>query len=208
MGEEHSFNVNYLSIEGLTQLPEEIKTRTLYSLIIFTSRELTMLDKLPSTRNLLLLIWVGVIVLISIALYMQYVMELIPCALCMTQRVFVIAVGIVALLAWLLQPQARGVRVYSVIGMIMAIIGGAFSSRHIWLQSLPEDLAPACGPSLSYLLETVPFFEALRVLLQGDGNCAESVWSFLGLTIPGWTLVAFIGLFLTNIVVFYKSLQR
>ncbi|MGH1487192.1 MAG: disulfide bond formation protein B [Cellvibrionaceae bacterium] len=200
--------MNYLSIEGLTQLPEEIKTRTLYSLIIFTSRELTMLDKLPSTRNLLLLIWVGVIVLISIALYMQYVMELIPCALCMTQRVFVIAVGIVALLAWLLQPQARGVRVYSVIGMIMAIIGGAFSSRHIWLQSLPEDLAPACGPSLSYLLETVPFFEALRVLLQGDGNCAESVWSFLGLTIPGWTLVAFIGLFLTNIVVFYKSLQR
>ena len=167
-----------------------------------------MLNKLTSTRNLLLLIWVGVIVLIGIALYMQYVMELIPCALCMTQRVFVIAVGVVALLAWLLQPQARGLKVYSLIGMIMAVIGGIFSSRHIWLQSLPEDLAPACGPSLSYLLDAVPFFEALRVLLQGDGNCAESVWSLLGLTIPGWTLVAFIGLFLTNALIFYKSLQR
>jgi disulfide bond formation protein DsbB len=172
------------------------------------TRDHSMLHKLPSTRHMLLLIWIGVIVLISVALYMQYVMELIPCALCMTQRVFVIAVGVVALLAWLHQPSAKGLRIYASIGMLMAIIGGAFSSRHIWLQSLPEDLAPACGPSLSYLMETVPFLEALKVLLQGDGNCAESVWSFLGLTIPGWTLVAFIGLFLTNVAIFYKSLRQ
>ena len=80
--------------------------------------------------------------------------------------------------------------------------------RHIWLQSLPEDLVPACGPSLSYLLDTVPFFEAISVLLQGDGNCAESVWSFLGLTIPGWTLVAFIGLLLTNAYLIIRPSAR
>jgi disulfide bond formation protein DsbB len=113
----------------------------------------------------------------------------------MTQRVFIIAIGITGLLGWIHNPQNKGLRIYSIVGMAMAVIGSAFSSRHIWLQSLPEDLAPACGPSLSYLIETVPFIEALTVLLQGDGNCAESVWSFLGLTIPGWTLVAFIGLF-------------
>ncbi len=143
-------------------------------------------------RYAYLTIWLGCILLIAIALYMQYQMELIPCALCMTQRVFIIAVGIVALLAWLHRSYSG--RSYAIVGIVLAIIGGGFSTRHVWLQSLPEDLAPACGPTLGYLLETVPFMEALTVLLQGDGNCATSVWSFLGLTIPAWTLVAFVGL--------------
>jgi protein dithiol:quinone oxidoreductase len=149
-------------------------------------------------RYCYLLIAIGCSLLIAIALYMQYQMDLIPCALCMTQRVFIIAIGVIALIAWLHQANTLGARIYPIIGMLFATIGAGFASRHIWLQSLPEDLAPACGPSLSYLLETVPFLEALSVLLQGDGNCAKSVWSFLGLTIPGWTLVAFIGLFSVN----------
>lgn len=161
-----------------------------------------------TNKNLLLLIWSGTIVLIAIALYMQYFMDLIPCALCMTQRVFVIVVGLVALIAWLHHSATplgkKGLRSYTLLGMLMAVIGAAFSLRHLWLQSLPEELAPACGPSLGYLLDTVPFFEALDVLLKGDGNCAETSWSLFGITIPGWTLAAFIGLFLTNAFVFYK----
>ncbi len=159
----------------------------------------------PSNRQLFLLLWLGCSLLIAIALFMQYQMFMIPCALCMTQRVFIIAVGVIALIAWLHRPASKGTCIYASVGIVLAIIGGAFSMRHLWLQSLPEDLAPACGPSLSYLLETVPFMEAITVLLQGDGNCAESVWSFLGLTIPGWTLVAFIGLLLINIVIIVKS---
>ncbi len=158
-------------------------------------------------RHIYLAIWLGCSLLIAIALYMQYQMELIPCALCMTQRVFIIAVGIVALIAWLHNPNSnsKAHTIYPTIGIILAIIGAGFSSRHVWLQSLPIDLAPACGPSLSYLLETVPFVETLTVLLQGDGNCAESVWSFLGLTIPGWTLVAFIGLLASNVLVIWLT---
>lgn len=159
---------------------------------------------IPHSRSLLLLLWVGCSVLIAIALYMQYQMELIPCALCMTQRVFIIAIGVLALIAWLHKPSDRGIRTYAIIGIVLALIGGAFSSRHIWLQSLPESLAPACGPSLSYLLETVPFMDAISVLLKGDGDCAKTVWSFLGLTIPAWTLVAFIGLFMTNLRLLLK----
>ena len=162
---------------------------------------------LLTTRNLLLLIWVGCILLIVIALYMQYFMDLVPCALCMTQRVFIIAVGIVALIAWLHQPSSIGLKIYASLGGLMTIIGSGFSSRHLWLQSLPEDQAPACGPSLSYLLDAFPISEALTLLLRGDGNCAESVWSVFGVTIPGWTLIAFIGLLLINCWVFYKSLR-
>jgi disulfide bond formation protein DsbB len=157
-------------------------------------------------RHYYLLLWAGCCLLIAIALYMQYVMDLVPCALCMTQRVFIIAVGVVALVAWL--SKATSSKSFPAIGLILAIIGGGFSIRHIWLQGLPEDLAPACGPTLGYLLENVPFVEALAVLLQGDGNCAESVWSLLGLTIPGWTLVAFVGLFLVNSLILCLSLNR
>jgi len=158
---------------------------------------------LLSPRNTLFVIWSGATVLITIALYMQYAMGLIPCALCMTQRVFIIAIGVTALITWLLPLKNLGLKISSLMGMLLAIIGGGFSSRHIWLQNLPEDLVPTCGPGLAYLLENTPFVEALRVLLQGDGNCAEVSWSLLGLTIPSWTLIAFVGLFLCNAWVFY-----
>ena len=167
-----------------------------------------MSNSLLSIRHLLLLIWVGATILIGVALYMQYFMDLIPCALCMTQRVFIIAIACVTFLAWLQNPKEAGLKIYTSISMLFAVIGGAFSVRHLWLQSLPEDLAPACGPSLGYLLETVPFTQALSVLLQGDGNCAESVWSLFGITIPGWALIAFIGLFLINGFIFYKTLRQ
>jgi len=160
-----------------------------------------------TNRHLFLLIWLGTLALILIALYMQYVMNLVPCALCMTQRVFVIAVGVVAFIGWIHNPKTLGQKSYAVVAAILAIIGAAFSSRHLWLQSLPEDLVPSCGPSLAYLLETVPFMETIHVLIRGDGNCAESVWSLFGITIPGWTLVAFITLFLTNGVIFYKAMR-
>lgn len=163
------------------------------------------LQTLLTPRNCFLLMWVGAILLIATALYMQYVLYMEPCALCMTQRVFIIAVGVIAFIAWLHHPKTLGMRTYSLVGIVLAIIGGGFSSRHIWLQNLPEDLVPTCGPSLGYLIETVPLAEALSLLLQGDGNCAEVSWTFIGLTIPGWTLICFIGFFLVNAFIFYKS---
>ncbi len=169
---------------------------------------LSLLCHPHSQRHIYLSLWLGATLCIAIALFMQYQMDLIPCALCMTQRVFIIAVGLIALAAWLHKPQETGKRAYPILGMLFAAIGAGFSTRHVWLQSLPEDLAPACGPTLGYLLENVPWVEALTVLLQGDGNCAESVWSFLGLTIPAWTLVIFIGFFTLNGFILWLSMKQ
>jgi disulfide bond formation protein DsbB len=66
--------------------------------------------------------------------------------------------------------------------------------RQLYLQSLPAEQAPACGPGLGYMLENFPFMQALEIMLKGDGNCATVVWTFIGISIPGWTLIAFIGL--------------
>ena len=87
-----------------------------------------------------------------------------------------------------------GRRVYAVLSGLFAIGGGAVAGRHIWLQHLPEDLVPACGPGLSYMLENFPLSETLELILMGDGNCAEVQWTFMGLSIPEQTLLLFIAL--------------
>ena len=149
---------------------------------------------MPGIRLTNLIVFLGCCGLILTALYMEYVMGLPPCALCITQRIFVIAVGLLALVAYLLNPADIGRRVLAGLGVVTAGLGAGFAGRHVWLQGLPPDQQPACGPDLEYILETFPLREALEVLLAGDGNCAEVSWIFLGITLPGWTLVAFVGL--------------
>ena len=137
--------------------------------------------------------------LIVIALYMQHVMGLNPCYLCITQRVFIIAIGVIALAFFLHNPATTGSRIYSAIMTLLAAGGGFFAIKQLWLQSLPEDRVPACGPPADYLFEVFSFNEALSMLLQGDGNCAKVQWTLFGISIPGWTLAAFIFFFLTSL---------
>ena len=132
--------------------------------------------------------------MMGVALYMEHAMNLEPCPLCIMQRVMVIAVGAIALVAAIHNPQHKGIKVYGA-GLTMFALGGAGpAGRQLWLQSLPADEVPACGPSLDYLMDVFPLAEVLSLVLSGDGTCAEVVWTFLGISIPGWTLVGLIGL--------------
>ncbi len=160
---------------------------------------------MPNSRQTNLILFLGCLGLILTGMYMQHVMQLEPCALCITQRVFIIAVGILGLVAFLHNPQILGLRIYAGLGLLAAVIGGGFSSRQIWLQNLPADQVPACGPGLDYILESFPLRQALELLLRGDGNCAEVAWTFLSVSIPGWTLVAFVGLAAINL---WQALRR
>ena len=148
---------------------------------------------MPSVRTFFLLIFIACACLIATALYMEKVMGLEPCYMCIVQRVFVMATGVVALLAFVHNPGAVGVRVYSVLTAAAALAGSFFSGKQLWLQSLPEDQVPDCGVSVDYLFEVHSFGNAVAELLKGDGNCAEVQWTFLGLSIPGWTLICFVG---------------
>ncbi|MBT6790889.1 MAG: disulfide bond formation protein B, partial [Gammaproteobacteria bacterium] len=58
---------------------------------------------------------------------------------------------------------------------------------------------PACGPSLEYLIDVLPFTDVLAIVLNGDGSCAEVAWSLLGLSIPAWVVVACIPLILASL---------
>ena len=132
--------------------------------------------------------------LLGTALYMQHVMRLDPCPLCILQRIFVIGLGAVMLAAAVHDPARLWRRVYGALVVVLSGLGIVVAGRHVWLQNLPEDQIPACGPGLEYLLQTFPLMDAMKLVFQGSGECAEVQWTFLGLSIPGWTLVAFIAL--------------
>lgn len=138
------------------------------------------------------LIFTAAAILIGYAYYMQLVLGLEPCPLCITQRFFLTLTGLTALVALLHNPTYFGGRIYAGIGIAFSAIGGSVSSRQLYLQSLPEDQVPACGPSLDYILEAFPITEAISILFQGTGDCAKTVWTFLGISIPGWMLFAFL----------------
>ncbi len=149
---------------------------------------------LPSPRIIYFLVFAGCAGAMAAALYMEHAMGMEPCPLCVFQRVAVIGAGIVALIAALHNPAELGVRIYGGVMILTAVIGGILAGRQLWLQSLPEDQVPACGPGLDYLMDVFSFAEVLQMVFAGDGTCAEVNWVFLGLTIPGWTMVGFVGL--------------
>ena len=159
---------------------------------------------IPSVRKTNFLIFIVCTLMILAAAYMEHVMKMIPCSLCITQRGFVVLTGLLALAAALHNPAVTGKRVYAVLGIISPILGACFAGRQLWLQSLPADQVPACGPGLAYMFEVFPFMDALKLLLQGDGNCAH-VDKILGLSLALWTLIAFIGLAGVNL---YQLLRK
>ena len=115
------------------------------------------------------------------------------------QRVLVIATGVIAMLAFIHHPGRPGQGIYAGAIGISALTGAGFALRQLWLQSLPEDLVPTCGPPADYLFDVFSFGEALPMLLKGDGNCAQVQWTLLNLSIPAWTLMAFAGLALLSL---------
>ncbi|GAB3369904.1 disulfide bond formation protein B [Spongiibacter taiwanensis] len=130
--------------------------------------------------------------LLSYALYTEYFDGLNPCPLCMTQRGFYVLAGLTGLAAALINPGRKGRYLASGLVALFCAGGAAVAGRQVWLQSLPADQVPACGPSLEYMFANLPFGEAFRTLMMGDGNCAEVVWTLFGLSMPNWSLICFV----------------
>lgn len=137
--------------------------------------------------------------------YFQKHLGLLPCPLCVSQRIFAISTGFIALFAAVHNPSGIGQRVYSILIGLAAAGGASISGRQVWLQSLPENEVPACGPTLGYLYEYFPMQDVLNAMFFGEGSCAEIHWQLLGLSIPAWTLLAFIAIFSICVWQFIRS---
>lgn len=132
--------------------------------------------------------------LMGFGLFLQYVKHQDPCPLCMVQRLIFIAILALFALAAVHGPRRVGERVYALLVALLSLAGVAVASRHIWIQNLPKDQLPACGPGLDYMLDTFPLSEVLKELMHGSGECAAKGWTFLSLGIPEWSLLCYLGL--------------
>lgn len=127
--------------------------------------------------------------LMAYALYAQYRLLLEPCPLCVLQRIAVISLGVVFLLAATHNPRGWGRYVYVALLASATAFGAAVAAWHARLQLLPADQVPACGPGLDYMLQNFPIGDVLKMVLGGSGECASVDWQFLGLSMPAWVLI-------------------
>ena len=159
-----------------------------------------------SYRQINLLLFLIPASLLAYGYYLQYVDGLEPCALCMTQRICFYLIAITALIAVFNQHSTIVKNILSAGGGLFCMVGMAVAGRQLWLQSLPEDQIPACGPGFNYIMETFPILEAVEIMFKGNGNCAEVVWQFLGLSIAGWAFIAFFTLLIMNAIQLLRKL--
>ncbi|MDH3514425.1 MAG: disulfide bond formation protein B [Gammaproteobacteria bacterium] len=146
--------------------------------------------------------------LIAAALFFQYVMGIGPCPLCIFQRIFVIITGLILLAGAWHNPGIIGRRVYGGLTALAAALGAGVAGRHVWIQSLPFDQQPGCGYSLNDMLETFPLLKTLKLVLEGSGGCGDVLWSFLGISMPGWVLLFFLGFVLMGLLLIFSRLGR
>ncbi len=130
--------------------------------------------------------------LLAFALYLQFYEFQDPCPLCIIQRVAFIALMIVFTVAAIHGPARVGSCIYSFLLFIITLLGGSVAARQVWLQHLPEDRVPACGPGIDYMLDRFPLTLVLQKIFKGSGECAEVSWRFWGLSIAEWSLIWFI----------------
>ena len=110
-------------------------------------------------------------------------------------------IGAVALVAFVHNPGGAGRWAYGGLITFGGMVGGGIAGRHLWLQSLPPDQVPDCGMGLNYMLETMPLGQVLSEVFYGSGECAEVYWTFLGLSMPGWSFVWYLAFTIGTITV-------
>lgn len=147
---------------------------------------------LLSTRWYFFLFFLACTGLLGFGLFLEHVKGLEPCPLCIFQRIAYLAIGLIALIATLHGPKKLFGQLYNLLITLFAFGGAGIAGRQIWLQHLPPDQVPECGPGLEYMLEVFPLAEALKMLLSGSGECAEVQWRFIGLSIAEWSLCCFL----------------
>lgn len=141
--------------------------------------------------------------LVALALYLQTAYNLEPCPLCIFQRIAFIVLGVFFLIAAAHNPAATGRKAYGVLQFIAAAVGAGIAARHTWIQANPDKVMSECGAGFDYIYETLPFRDFLNWVFKGTGECSAMDWTFLGLTIPQLSLIAFVGLAIYSLILIF-----
>ena len=154
---------------------------------------------LPNRRLLNIAGFLACAGMMGFALFAQHILLLEPCPLCIIQRMGTIALGVVFLVAGLHSAGNVGSRIYAVLVFLTAGFGVGVAAWHVRLQNMPSEEIPSCGPGFEYIVDNFPLSDALGMIFQGSGECAEVVWRLLGLSMPTWVVIGLGGLGIAGI---------
>ena len=142
--------------------------------------------------------------ILCIGLLVEFALGLTPCPLCMMQRIWFALTGIVAWIGLSHNPRWG---IYPLVSALCAMVGGGFAIRQLWLQSLPADQVPSCGPDLSYMIDAFPLGDLLVAMTSGTGDCAVVHDVIPLMSIAGWSLLGFSLLLFASVMQLRQSLR-
>ena len=149
-----------------------------------------LLNLLDAPRRLLALVSVVCIALLAFGLYLQHVVGLEPCPMCIVQRY---ALVLVALVSGLFAISDKKGALMAGSGLLVLISGfGAFvAARQSFLQWYPPETV-SCGRDFYGMIEAFPLQRAIPMIFKGGGDCSAVDWTFLGGSIANWSFVCFV----------------
>ena len=129
--------------------------------------------------------------LVAYAMYVQVGLGVEPCPLCIFQRGAFLLMALFFLIGAIHNPAARGRRVYALFVLLGGATGMAIASYHIWVQHQPPDPMAGCAPGFTYMVDNFPINKWVKMVFSGHADCAVVNWTWLGFSMPEWTLLAF-----------------
>ncbi len=165
---------------------------------------LTLLDTAP--RRVLALVCLACLALLAFGMYLQLVVGLDPCPMCIVQRYALILVAICAALTG--ASSRKGFHVFGSGLMVLLAASGAYvAARQTWLQWYPPEVV-SCGRDLYGMIETFPLQRAIPMIFKGSGDCTKVDWTFLGGSIANWSFLWFCGIALVGALLVWRQVRK
>lgn len=163
---------------------------------------------LTSERSTYFMGFIAILMMIGLTFYLEKYDGLIPCPLCLLQRISFSLLGAFFLLGVLIS-QKKSYRLFvGLMSTLMALSGLFLSGRQVWLQHLPPDSNADCGMSLQYLMKVLPFDQVMAKIMQGTAECSQKGWEFLHLSLAEWSFICFGVFFLLCLLQVKRALSN
>jgi len=148
-----------------------------------------------------------IVFLLGLAEYLEIYKGMIPCPLCMLQRMVLIMLGVVFFIGMLFHMKKMGLFVIGLLSLLTTVGGILLSGRQVWLQHVPPSSLGECGASLSYMFQTLPLMKVLNHVWIGGIECSQHGWTFMYLSLAEWSLIGFLVFFVFALVQLKRSLD-
>jgi disulfide bond formation protein DsbB len=165
---------------------------------------LTYFDAMP--RRVLALVALACLAMLAFGLYLQHVVGLEPCPMCIVQRYALLLVALVAGVTAIAKSRSL-LMAGSGVMVLLAGFGAFVAARQSFLQWYPPEIA-SCGRDFYGMIETFPLKRVIPMIFKGSGDCTKIDWTFLGGSIANWSFVCFVVIALVGLLLIARLARR